>query len=257
MLFCFMLATASARAAATPVPVWVKSAAPEVIRSMPPVLIQHILEGPNPWLAFWGPLIVALVALSVACITLWKVFDQIKIATKQIGLAEDELAAVKADFELTQKMYEQSNKKPNLELQITNQGEEMTNFQGSPYRKVTLEFVLANHGAKVAHNVLLNYFVPSDALFRHPNILGGGEHLEQIDGVAHVLLSKGDGLLRVPVMGVTHWEWVAWLVPELASLTILFRIYDDEYAYPDDWGRATFLFEPWAGDQEAHRLSEP
>lgn len=115
---------------------------PEVIKSLPPVTIGHVAEGPNPWEAFYvgigvtaASVIIALGAFVVACITLTRVNrqierankqivladkqiglsdkqialanSQIEIANQQLDIAKDELTAVKNDFELTRMQFKE------------------------------------------------------------------------------------------------------------------------------------------------------
>jgi hypothetical protein len=84
---------------------------PEVIQSKPPVTIQHIAEGPNPWWAFWGTVGLAGAALTVALITLWQVCRQIvlarfqiRIAVHQLKLAYRELHAVREHLKIASEM---------------------------------------------------------------------------------------------------------------------------------------------------------
>ena len=78
-----------------------------------PVTIRHVMEGPDPWLAFFGTVALALAAVVIALITLSRVNRQIVIANRQLSIAAEELAAVKADFDLAQKQFEEFGRAPN------------------------------------------------------------------------------------------------------------------------------------------------
>jgi hypothetical protein len=171
--------------------------------------------------------------------------EQILLAKQQLKLAEDELGAVKDDFALSQKMFEQSNRRPDLRLQIVNQGDTIEDFQDSAYRLVPLRFNLQNFGTKVAHNVQVDYFMPQGVGFTHPNFHSSAAPTEMIGTTLYERYSHGDGRLRVPINGFYHWEWGLWLDLSVNSTEFLYRIYDDEYGYPEGWGRAAFDFEPW------------
>jgi hypothetical protein len=217
---------------------------PEVIQSLPPVTIRHVMEGPNPWGAFTASLVLAAAGITVGLWTLRKVYDQIGIATKQLRLAEEELAAVKADFELATRMYEQSTKRPDLHLTISLTNEAMDTFEHSLRRVVSLDIRLTNQGHKVAHNVLVEGYLPDTAFFSHPslNLAWPRDSMETIEGTVYRRVTWGEGRLRVPIRGTTHWEWSISLAPDVPSVRILYRIYDDEYSYPDGWGSTTLDF---------------
>jgi hypothetical protein len=215
---------------------------PEVIQSLPPVTIRHVMEGPDPWTAFFGTVAVALAAVIIALITLRQVYRQIAIANEQIALAnqqieladeqiaiaQEELAAVKADFDLAQKQFKEVTRRPRVTISA---------YLGKPvandFSWFEAHLSVANDGDKVANAIMLEILVETQYVLntmlgvgftRTTTLLNGIEHAVWDFRVKEPLYPNGVFVeVAFPGIGLT-----------IATCPILFRAYDENFAYPPD-----------------------
>ena len=231
---------------------------PEVIQSLPPVTIRHIMEGPNPWLAFLGTVAISFIALVVALITLSRVNRQIKIANKQIdlanrqitlsteqlllatdqlGVAREELRLVTEDLALATEMNALARRAPQLTLKWRYLSESNQLFEGTRhyYREVLIAIGIPNSGTKVARDVTAELLFPITTLFESPDV-----KRRVVGGETYIRYDAAEEPLRIAVDNHFERTFRLRVRPGLTKLTFLWRIYDDEYAYPtSEWGRET------------------
>lgn len=233
--------------AASPVPVIVRSTTPEVVKSLPPIVVSRVMEGPNPWLAFLGPVLLAAAGLTIAVWTLLKVYQQIRIANRQLVIASDELVAVKDDLALAQKQFDLAQrqfsavmKAPDVAVTVT-LGAESAQLVAGPgsarYREIYLDLQVENRGTKVAKDVTVSVFVPVDAL------LAFAEQPVQIEGTGYQRWSAL-GSTRLHQSAMTRVGRAFKLKPGMKEITVLWRADDEEYSYPPQgYGRETLQFK--------------
>jgi hypothetical protein len=229
------------------------AARPEVIQSLPPVTIRHVMEGPNPWTAFWGPLVVAVAGLVVGVITLTQVLRQICLATKQLRIAARELVAVKADFKLAQRQFTLSQqqfnavmKSPDIAVTVS-LGPEAAQVLGGPggatYRESFIVVEVHNKGSKVAKDLIVDVFFPTEAYFVHAQLAQGGFQRFSIEGEARERW-RAFGPQRLHAHTRTTVSGRFTFKPELKSMTVLWHADDDEFSYPEEgYGMQTLDFK--------------
>jgi hypothetical protein len=234
--------TALIAAATHSVPVIVRSMPPEVVKSLPPVGISHM---PPPDLGSVllsvAGIVIALAALVVASITLQRV-------NRQIGIATEELDAVKKDFKLSQEQFDLAQRQfqlvartPDLiaQLSVGNEVRQLAPDR-AVYREVHVSGWVVNQGTKVSRGAVGDIYVPHSALFR-PN---GGSTVE-IDGVVYLIWpilfgTLGRRVYPAKPMGVGR---ALDLNPEMGTITVLWRFDDEEYCYPErGYGEITLNF---------------
>ncbi|HEY6485544.1 MAG TPA: hypothetical protein VIX83_04085 [Candidatus Cybelea sp.] len=154
---------------------------PETIRTLPPVIIQRVIEGPNPWLAFVGTLLLAGAGIAVGLWTLRKVYEQITIANAQLKIAGDELTAVRDDFALSQEQFALSQRQfamvmraPDIKVEVIIANEVRHTVRGGniPYREVNFTAFVRNNGTKVAKGLTADVYIPEEVMFKHEQWLG-------------------------------------------------------------------------------------
>lgn len=231
--------------------------APEVIQSLPPVTIRHIMEGPNPWFAFLGTVAISFIALVVALITLSRVNRQIKIANKQIdlanrqitlsteqlllatdqlGVAREELRLVTEDLAVAMEMKALSQRTPKLTLnwQMLVAANE---FIGNPPVKchvLILRLTIPNTGSKMAKEVTAKLLFPRDCF------LDSNHEQDTINGITYLVFDISDAPFTVAINNHFRRDLRLVLRASVTALPFLWRIFDDEYFYPlDDWGQGT------------------
>jgi hypothetical protein len=229
------------------------AAQPEVIQSLPPITIRHVMEGPNPWTAFWGPLVVAVAGLIVGVITLTQVLRQIRLATKQLRIAAKELVAVKADFKLAQRQFDLSQQQFNAVMKspdvvvTTSVGAESAQVIGGPggatYRATFIQVEIHNKGSKVAKDLIVDVFVPTEAHFVHARLAQGGFQRFDIEGEAYERW-RAFGPQRLHAHTRTTVSGRFMFKPELKSMKVFWHADDDEFSYPaEGYGRQTLDFK--------------
>ena len=214
------------------------------------------MEGPNPWLAFWGPLMVAVVALIVAGITLSKVLQQVEIANRQIALANqqitlannqidvakrqldlaaEELSAVRADLQIATEMKALAQREPRLSLKYKATSTQHTQFGVFAHSEFILDIAISNEGQRIANDVYCEILFARHDLTRPEDITA----TRIVDGLNYALLRfPSGGFQRIPI-GNNYRDGVyVRLDPSVREVEFLWRIFDDAFAYPlDDWGR--------------------
>ena len=234
------------------------SLAHEVIQSLPPVTIRHIVEGPDPWIAFTVAIAVSIVAVIIAAITLRKVNEQIGIANRQLRLADkqitlateqlmlatdqlavarEELAAVKDDLAIATEMKRVALRAPQLTLNWQYLSEANQLFEGTKhyYREVLIAIGIPNSGTKAAREVRTEVLFPVAMLFEPRE----AAH-RVVNGETYIRYDAAEQPFTVAIGNHFARTFRLMARPHLTELPFLWRIYDDEYAYPtSEWGRET------------------
>jgi hypothetical protein len=233
------------------VPVIVRSMPPEVVKSLPPVAVSHM---PPPdfgsVLLSVAGIVIALAALAVASITLQRV-------NKQIGIATEELDAVKKDFKLSQDQFDLSQKqfgeimrRPRLDVRMVRFGDSTaldTFSDMSRARIVGLSFFVTNSGNAVARDILVEVFVPllhlaivnnRDANGAMTEILNMYDNVKGADGITYGRFlpkcrSEADvvypnGGFHMPFFGTFLFRM------DCESTQILWRAFDQFNVYPQE-----------------------
>jgi hypothetical protein len=228
--------------------------APEVIQSLPPVTIQHIMEGPNPWFAFLGTVAISFIALVVGLITLSRVNRQIKIANRQLGLAEmqlglandqiaiarEELSAVRDDLSIATEMRALALRTPDLilnwELGVESNQKSDAGVWG---REAYLTFGISNKGTKIAKGVNAEILFSGEGVFAPED-----SETRIVNGANYIVYRLSKDEVKIP-----QDNWFANtikvdFVSRYPRIGFLWRVFDDEYAYPaKEWGREEIVFK--------------
>lgn len=196
-------------AMATPMPV--------VVQSLPPVTFQHIIEGPSPWVAFSASMVVAIFAIIIAVITMVKVNKQTRIAARAPDLRIKFSRGVKF-------------------LKSSNVGE---------CCEVRLWIEIINEGSKVAKNVSLEILIRDD-LFVDLLLLASRERREWKDTETYRVWTLNSKNVRIPI-GNRYYDHliIGDFRPSISSTQFRWRIFDDDFAYPDkEWGSHELRLSP-------------
>jgi multidrug efflux pump subunit AcrA (membrane-fusion protein) len=244
--------------AATPLPLLVRSMAPEVIRSMPaihvgatpfPVEVSRILEGPNPWLVFIGSVALTAAAVIVGVWTLRKVYAQIKIANDQLEVANKELLAVRDDFRLSQEQFELSQKQFALaqeQAKVFMRRPDMTlEAKVDPVpvaispalRGFKLIGSVSNRGDRIAKDVIFEVSIAEslNPNFAIPTYKNYGCYMatKMVSGVAYRIFTANLNEIH-PNEAYYQAEFPTIAVARnVESVPMLLRVYDETYPYPE------------------------
>ncbi|HEY1680436.1 MAG TPA: hypothetical protein VGF98_02205 [Candidatus Tumulicola sp.] len=221
----------------------VKSMPAVVIKGSPSVVIDHIKGELDPRLTFWGPAILALIAIVVALITLNKVLAQIKLAKEQLEVANQELSAVKADFKLSQEQFKLAQEQfamikraPNLEVEFIGGSEtrQLVNATDpySAYREFAVNIYIRNIGTRVSRGVEMHCYVPKAALCAEvliqrtyrARVIAGVEYVA-FEALSLKRLHQDEEFSKVYRMEFDK---------SVTDVTILWRVWEDDYAFPSE-----------------------
>lgn len=225
---------------------------PVIVRSMPPVTIGHVSEGPDSWLALRLTVGVAAAGIAIGVWTLWKVYDQIRIANKQLTIANEELAAVKGDFKLSQQQFELAQRQFNAVMQgpavtvtisLGAESAQLFGGQGGAlYREPYIDVEVANRGTRVSKDVIVDVFIPSDAFFTDKRLAQASNPV-QIEGHAYERW-RALGPARLHRSTSTRQRRSLMFKSQLKTITVLWHADDDEYSYPPKgYGQQTLEFK--------------
>jgi hypothetical protein len=132
---------------------------PEVIQSLPPITIDKISDGPDPWIAFTVAIGVSVAAVVIASITLRKVNEQIGIANQQLGVASEKLAAVRNDFDLAQPALTEVTRRPKISVSL-NVDRYVDKYAADTTPWFVSTMSVSNGGERLAQKVMLELLVP-------------------------------------------------------------------------------------------------
>jgi hypothetical protein len=176
---------------------------------------------------------VATWTLGAAVITFIAVGVQIGIATRQLNLAEKELVAVKEDLNTALEMKRLAERAPILDLsiQVTLNYTRVNNYQQLA-QLVQFGLLVKNSGNRVAKNVLIQIYIPSEAILNPAS----SPHRSQrpVGEKIYSVYEFGKSELRIPIDDFFRDELPLYLKPDLPSIELLWRIYDDDFAYPTE-----------------------
>ncbi len=219
------------------------------------------MEGPNPWFAFLGTVAISFIALVVALITLTRVNRQIKIAnqqielanrqitlsteqlllaTDQLGVAKEELRLVTDDLALATEMKALALRSPDLILNWELGAEvNQKSDAGVWYREAYLTFGISNKGTKIARGVNAEILFSDEGVFAPED-----SETRIVNGANYIVFRLSRDVVKIP-----QDNWFANtikvdFVSRYPRIGFLWRVFDDEYAYPaKEWGREEIVFK--------------
>ena len=157
--------------------------------------------------------------------------------TDQLGVAKEELGAVREDLALATEMKALAMRAPQLTLVWHLLSESNQLFEGTKhyYHEVLIAIGIPNRGTKVARAVRAELLFPIATLFEPPD----AKH-RVVNGETYIQYDAAEEPIVIAI--ANHFERTFRLRarPQLTELPFLWRIFDDEYAYPtSEWGRET------------------
>lgn len=222
---------------------------PEVIQSPPPMTIEHIIEGPNPWFAFDAAIgvsglgvAVAIVAVTVAVITLIMVCKQIKIANRQLRVAHEELKAVKSDFrlaqqefDLAQKQFKEVTRRPQINVSLSLRRPQRTDFHW-----FKAQFAISNSGDMLAKDIMFELLVLEEDYQEAHGAANVTNDLTLLNGIPYRAINLAYGRPLYPNDVFKEVDLPSVLM-KVGKSELLFRVYDERFAYPTDgYGKLEF-----------------
>ena len=191
-------------------------------------------------------LVVALLALIVAVITLIRVNRQIVIATEELQAVKDDFKLSQDQFDLAQKQYRELSRRPRLAVGA---------YIAKPAdiapttNRFTVGIYFRNHGDKIARNIRIEICIDKQHFNAFESAASMPTREAKHGGIDYKVFTAdfGSGFACYPD-DVPH---DTMLVPMsmlpsnvVAASFLLFRIYDDNFAYPPTgYGKVEYRYD--------------